>query len=167
MFREGDSVELHTPAEQDGGHPGHSQCDRGRTDDCGEDSALYSPRLKQIPLAISTMLDVRSLTLANLAGRLKAAEEVFEKPPSSLNCISLKRSGTCEDLSVMQRSRARAIPVAAVEKETTGTGTGMAVIDLGRQKNAGVVLCWATGIVSAGPNRRKSRPTWFKMKRPS
>jgi hypothetical protein len=42
------------------------------------------PRLKQIALAISTLLDVRTLTVANLAGRLKAAEEAFEEPPSSL-----------------------------------------------------------------------------------
>jgi hypothetical protein len=42
------------------------------------------PRLKQIALAISTLLDVRTLTVANLAGRLKAAEEALEEPPSSL-----------------------------------------------------------------------------------
>jgi uncharacterized membrane protein YgcG len=42
------------------------------------------PRLKQIALAISTLLDVRTLTVANLAGRLKTAEEAFEDPPSSL-----------------------------------------------------------------------------------
>jgi hypothetical protein len=41
------------------------------------------PRLKQIALAISTLLDVESLTIANLAGRLKAAEEAFEEPPSA------------------------------------------------------------------------------------
>jgi hypothetical protein len=40
------------------------------------------PRLKQIALAISTLLDVESLTIANLAGRLKAAE-AFEEPPSA------------------------------------------------------------------------------------
>jgi uncharacterized membrane protein YgcG len=41
-------------------------------------------RLKQIALAISTLLDVRTLTVANLAGRLKMAEEAFEDPPPSL-----------------------------------------------------------------------------------
>jgi uncharacterized membrane protein YgcG len=42
------------------------------------------PRLKQIALAIFTLLDVCMLTVANLAGRLKMAEEAFEDPPSSL-----------------------------------------------------------------------------------
>jgi hypothetical protein len=42
------------------------------------------PRLKQIALAIVTLLDVRSLTIANLLGRLKAVEEAFEEPPSML-----------------------------------------------------------------------------------
>jgi hypothetical protein len=42
------------------------------------------PRLKQITLAIFTLLDVRTLTVANLVGRLKMAEEAFEDPPPSL-----------------------------------------------------------------------------------
>jgi hypothetical protein len=42
------------------------------------------PRLKQNTLVISTLRDVESLTVTNLAGRLKAAEEAFEEPPSTL-----------------------------------------------------------------------------------
>jgi hypothetical protein len=42
------------------------------------------PRLKQIALVISTLLDVESLTVANLAGRLKVAEEAFEELSSTL-----------------------------------------------------------------------------------
>jgi hypothetical protein len=42
------------------------------------------PRLKQIALAISTLLDIESLTVMNLAGRLKVVEEAFEEPPSTL-----------------------------------------------------------------------------------
>jgi hypothetical protein len=38
------------------------------------------PQLKQIALAILTLLDIESLTVMNLAGRLKAAEAVFEEP---------------------------------------------------------------------------------------
>jgi hypothetical protein len=38
------------------------------------------PQLKQITLAILTLLDIESLTIMNLAGRLKAAEAVFEEP---------------------------------------------------------------------------------------
>jgi hypothetical protein len=41
-------------------------------------------RLKQIALAISMLLDVVSLTIANLAGQLKPAEEAFEEPPFTL-----------------------------------------------------------------------------------
>jgi hypothetical protein len=42
------------------------------------------PRLKQITLPIFTLLDVRTVTVANLVGRLKMAEEAFEDPPPSL-----------------------------------------------------------------------------------
>jgi hypothetical protein len=36
------------------------------------------PRMKKITLTISTLLDVRSLTVTNLLGRLKVTEEAFE-----------------------------------------------------------------------------------------
>jgi hypothetical protein len=69
----------------------------------------------------------------------------------------------------MRRSRAQATPAAVVEKETAGadvgTGAAMEVVDLRRQTNADGVASWATGLVSVGPNRRKSRPTRSKMKR--
>jgi hypothetical protein len=42
------------------------------------------PRLKQIALTISTLLDVESLTVANLVGQFKAAEEAFAEPLLSL-----------------------------------------------------------------------------------
>jgi hypothetical protein len=42
------------------------------------------PRLKQIALAISTLLDVRTLIVANLFGRLKTVEDAFEDPPPAL-----------------------------------------------------------------------------------
>jgi hypothetical protein len=42
------------------------------------------PRLKQITLAISTLLDVLPLTIANLADWLKAMEEVFEESSSTM-----------------------------------------------------------------------------------
>jgi hypothetical protein len=40
------------------------------------------PRLKQNALTISTLLDIQSLTVVNLAGRLKVVEEAFEELPS-------------------------------------------------------------------------------------
>jgi hypothetical protein len=50
----------------------------------GLDAHSVPSRLKQIALSISTLLDVRSLTVSNLAGRLRAAEEAFEEPPAML-----------------------------------------------------------------------------------
>ncbi|KAG8052747.1 hypothetical protein GUJ93_ZPchr0001g31261 [Zizania palustris] len=42
------------------------------------------PCLKQIALAITKLLDVSTLTIANLTGRHKATEETFEEPPSTV-----------------------------------------------------------------------------------
>jgi uncharacterized membrane protein YgcG len=41
-------------------------------------------QLMQIALAISTLLDVQTHTVVNLARRLKTIEEAFEDPPPSL-----------------------------------------------------------------------------------
>jgi hypothetical protein len=43
-----------------------------------------SPRFKQIVVVIRTLLDTSTLSVANLTERLKATEESFEGPPSSL-----------------------------------------------------------------------------------
>jgi hypothetical protein len=42
------------------------------------------PWFKQIVVTIRTLLDTSTLSMADLTGRLKAAEELFEGPPSSL-----------------------------------------------------------------------------------
>jgi uncharacterized membrane protein YgcG len=42
-------------------------------------------KYKQIVVAIQTLLDVEGLTLANVTGRLKAAEDELEAPPASVN----------------------------------------------------------------------------------
>ncbi len=42
-------------------------------------------KYKQIVVAIQTLLDVETLTLANVTGRLKAAEDELEAPPASVN----------------------------------------------------------------------------------
>jgi hypothetical protein len=41
-------------------------------------------RFRQIVLSITTLLDVSTLTVSNLVGRLKAAEDAFEEAPGSL-----------------------------------------------------------------------------------
>jgi hypothetical protein len=52
------------------------------------------PRLKQIVLAISTLLDIRMLTVVNLVKRLKMVEEDFEDPlPSTTRWQTLPQGG--------------------------------------------------------------------------
>jgi hypothetical protein len=42
------------------------------------------PRFKQITIMIKTLLNVSTMSVADLIGRLKEAEEVFEEAPTSL-----------------------------------------------------------------------------------
>ena len=42
-------------------------------------------RFRQIVVAITMLLDVSTLTVADLTGRLKAAEDAFEPPPSTIH----------------------------------------------------------------------------------
>ncbi|XP_078437633.1 uncharacterized protein LOC144708254 [Wolffia australiana] len=42
-------------------------------------------RFRQIVVAITTLLDVSTLTVADLTGRLKAAKDAFEETPSSMH----------------------------------------------------------------------------------
>jgi hypothetical protein len=42
------------------------------------------PRFKQITIVIKTLLDVTAMSVADLTGRLKEAEEAFEEAPTSL-----------------------------------------------------------------------------------
>jgi hypothetical protein len=44
-------------------------------------------RYRQIVVAINTLLDVKTLSLANVTGRLKAAEDDLEAPPASVNHV--------------------------------------------------------------------------------
>jgi hypothetical protein len=42
------------------------------------------PRFKQITIMTKTLLDVSTMSIADLIGRLKEVEEVFEEAPMSL-----------------------------------------------------------------------------------
>jgi hypothetical protein len=42
------------------------------------------PRFKQITIAIKTLLDVSTMSIADLIGWLQEAEEAFEEAPTSL-----------------------------------------------------------------------------------
>jgi hypothetical protein len=43
------------------------------------------PRFKQITIAIKTLLDVSTMSVIDLTGRLKEAKEAFEEAPTSLH----------------------------------------------------------------------------------
>jgi hypothetical protein len=43
------------------------------------------PRFKQITITIKTLLDVSTMSVADLTGRLKEAKEAFEEAPTSLH----------------------------------------------------------------------------------
>jgi hypothetical protein len=42
------------------------------------------PRFKQIVIVIKTLLDISTMSVADLAGRLNEVEEAFEEVPTSL-----------------------------------------------------------------------------------
>jgi hypothetical protein len=42
------------------------------------------PRFKQIMIAIKTLLNMSTMSIVDLTGRLKEAEEVFEEAPTLL-----------------------------------------------------------------------------------
>jgi hypothetical protein len=71
-------------------------------------------RFKQITIAIKTLLDVSTMSVANLMGRLKEAE-AFEEAPLLLqqagSCTSPRRSGTRRGRSARQKTT----PAAAQE----------------------------------------------------
>jgi hypothetical protein len=72
-------------AEQHGGAAGDARRDIGRAHGVGKFLRSVSTRFKQIVVAIQTLLDVSTLTLAEVTGRLKAAEEELEAPLSSVH----------------------------------------------------------------------------------
>jgi hypothetical protein len=43
-----------------------------------------SPRFKQITIMIKTLLDVSTMSVVDLTGRLKEVEEAFKEAPTSL-----------------------------------------------------------------------------------
>jgi hypothetical protein len=55
------------------------------------------PRFKQIVLSITTLLDLSTLSVSDMVGRLRVAEDAFEEAPGSLNKVvdstSRRKSG--------------------------------------------------------------------------
>jgi hypothetical protein len=45
---------------------------------------IARPRYKQLVVSIETLLDVSTLTVEDITGRLKAAEDVDDAPPLSM-----------------------------------------------------------------------------------
>jgi hypothetical protein len=138
-------------------------------------------RLKQIALSISTLLDVRSLTIPNLPGRLRAIEEAFEELP-----LMLQQDGklylTEEWNACHTRRDAENLGSGGSEgpsgggDSNGGHGGGEHRRRLSRgcsndghrpQKMMNVVnvVNWAMGPRNAGPRQNGSKPMWHKKKR--
>jgi hypothetical protein len=127
------------------------------------------PCLKQITPAIAMLLDVRSLTVANLLGRLKGAEEVFEEPPSMLQqdgklyltkeewdarrtrCNSKKQNSAGSGKSSDNGGRGTVITVGGVDV-VAGVGAGMAIVGHRKLTSAGVVVKWAIRTRNVNPS---------------
>jgi hypothetical protein len=110
------------------------------------------PRLKQIVLAILMLLDVQSLTIANLAGRLKVVEEAIEEPLSSMQhegkLYSRRKSGMRGKFSARWRIWVLAVLESPAEEVTvvevvviTDAGSS----DRGPQKNDECCRCGKLG----------------------
>jgi hypothetical protein len=138
------------------------------------------PCLKQIAPAIAMLLDVRSLTIANLLGRLKGAEEVFEESPSMLQqdgklyltkeewdarrarCNSKKQNSAGLGKSSNNGGRGAVITVGGVD---VVAGAGMEIVGHRKLTSAGVVVKWAIRTRNVNPSRRRSKPIPFRMRR--
>ncbi|CAA6675444.1 unnamed protein product [Spirodela intermedia] len=79
-------------------------------------------RFRQIVVAITMLLDVSTLTVADLTGRLKAAEDAFEEPPSAMHHDG-KLYLTEEEWDARRRKR---------DAEKTGGGGSSSVTHRGR-----------------------------------
>jgi hypothetical protein len=122
---------------------------------------------------ITTLLDVQSLTVVILARRLKAGEEAFDEPPSSMQhegkLYLMEESGMHAECGVTRRTRAQALDaslmsaVANVVMDAV-VGAGAEAVGRKRMMSASDVGSWAIGPANAGPSRR-SRPTWSMMKK--
>ncbi|CAA6662425.1 unnamed protein product [Spirodela intermedia] len=85
-------------------------------------------RFRQIVVAITMLLDVSTLTVANLTGRLKAAEDDFEEPPSAMHHDG-KLYLTEEEWDARRRKR---------DAEKTGGGGSSSMADMGAGAGAAV-----------------------------
>jgi hypothetical protein len=128
------------------------------------------PWLKQIVL--TTLLDVEFLTVANLAGRLRAAEEAFAEPPSALQqdgklyLTEEEWDARCvrrevENLGAGDSSSSSG-PSDKGGRGDRGCGRGCE----GRPMSAVSVGCWAIGPMNVGPRPKRTRPTQSKKKKP-
>ncbi|RLM64825.1 uncharacterized protein C2845_PM16G05230 [Panicum miliaceum] len=84
-FNDGESVEDYALRLQ-GMAADQATLGAGAEDDKIVEKIVWSvpQRLKHIILAITTLLDVSTLTVSDLVGRLKAAEDTFEEAPGTL-----------------------------------------------------------------------------------
>ena len=135
---------------------------------------------RQIVVAITMLLDVSTLTVLDLTGRLNVEEDAFESPPSAMHHDG-KLYLTEEEWDAWQRKHdAEKTGVGGRSSVTHSGGRGRRhgrghVSGRGGKKgsssgrhavmSAGDAGSWATEPVSAAPSPRKSRPTSSRMRR--
>jgi ribosomal protein S11 len=135
------------------------------------------PRFKQITITIKTLLDVSTMSVADLTGRLKEAKEAFEKHRHHCirmgSCTSPRRSGTCGGRNARRRTTPAATQEAvAVAKAVGAAGVTVAAAlhQVGHRASppvisVGAAARWGIGRVSAARSPGRSRRTSRKMRR--
>ncbi|CAA6656629.1 unnamed protein product [Spirodela intermedia] len=140
-------------------------------------------RFRQIVVAITMLLDVSTLTVADLTGRLKAAEDAFEELPSAMHHDG-KLHLTEEEWDARRRKRDNEKTGGGGSSSVThrvrhgrgrgrgrgsdkGSSSGGLTGNSGRPRGDECRRCGKLGHwpASAAPSPRKSRPTSSRMRR--
>jgi hypothetical protein len=132
-----------------------------------------SPRFKQITIAIKTLLDVSTMSVANLTGQLNEAKGRSKKQCRHYsrmgNCTSPRRSGTHGGRSARWRTTPAAVQEAVALAKAVGAARVMGAVAFHQANppvmSVGAAARWGIGSVSAAQSPRRSRHTSYKMRR--
>jgi hypothetical protein len=130
---------------------------------------ITRPRYKQLVLSIETLLDVSTLSIEEVTGRLKAVEDdVVESPAAEWRLLLIngvkgtRRRKPVMGLGVDPMAVVVAV-VAAVGEVVAAVVTAMAIA---HQAGRGIVIAVASRAIGLAnvkasiPKRRKRRPIW-------
>jgi hypothetical protein len=126
------------------------------------------PRFKQIMIVIKTLLDVSTMSVADLTGHSRKRQHRCNKTGS---CTSPRRSGTRRGRSVRQGTTPAATQeVVAQAKAMDADGVTVVIHQAGHRSSplamsVGVATRWGIGHVSVTQSPRWSRHMSHKMKR--